>query len=239
MSSIAIFNCDWSNRAKSINDGDKLANFLADMCKNDMGWPEAFSVCEIRLSAVELLAEEMGDDYEYSSEAIEYIQGGTLRGHLALFYDSTVLRAVSRFQISNIGKYGFQRFENIETGRKIVLACVHLPWTKGTQRALDLLQKAMEDEEDWANQISIFGDFNTYPAELEKVFPDFVMSIDPNEKTTKNKTSPDNFLYLEKVDSKSTLTVSIYDKVDELSHHPMLWVKTQRQKKTKGKKKTK
>ena len=217
MTSIAIFNADWSNRTPEVNTPEKLVAFLASMVE-DMGRPDAFSICECRLSTVTALSKKIHKSYWYATKAIEYAN----QGHLALFYDSTVLRAVSNFQISDIGKYGFQRFEEIATKKKIVLACVHLPHKKGKEKARNLLKNAMESEKKWADCIKVFGDFNTKPTDLATYFPTFTICIKRGTKTTNKKTSPDNFIAWEKEPTPGHYITWCYYENHELSHYPLL-----------------
>jgi len=217
MTTVAAFNADWTNRTKKVNSSEKMGTFLNKMVEI-MLRPDAFSICECKLNTVTHLASQTQDCYHYTTEAIEYQN----KSHLALFYNSNVLQAVSRYQISMAGKYGFQRFEEIATKKKIVLACVHLPHKKGKTLARNLLKDAMEKEKEWADCIKIFGDFNAKPAELMKLFPDYVVCIKQGNKTTKSDRTPDNFVMWEKCVSPGHYVTFFYTDQDELSHYPLL-----------------
>lgn len=234
MTTVAAFNADWTNRTEKVNTPEKLVTFLNEMVE-EMCRPDAFSICECRLSTVTSLASQAHACYRYASEAIEYAN----QGHLALFYNSNVLRAVSRYQISVAGKYGFQRFEEIATKKKFVLACVHLPHKKGKAQARSLLKSAMDQEKAWADCIKIFGDFNAKPADLMALFPTYNVCIKQGSKTTKKGGTPDNFVMWEKVFSPGQYVTYFYTGQDELEHYPLLNVEETDKEEVKNKDKKK
>jgi hypothetical protein len=210
----SALNFDHSNRHHSINDPHKCSRFGARLVAGSLEFPDVVVVSETNKTTSAALAKAL-PDYESVSSKLTY-------DVLQLLYDTRKFEPVGRAEVSVVGKYIVQRLKCVDTDETVALVGVHLPHTKDRAAALRALQKRsgqLSDDDDVAG-VSIVGDFNTYPDEIDELFPDFDRGFCTENPTATTGRTPDNML-MWKPDGGDVRNARVYADCDKLKHYPI------------------
>lgn len=198
--SFGAFNLDGSNRDPSVNNYDKLINFVGKRVLMQWFNLPPFSVfSEVPganfggklVKGLDDLAEHSGSRADYYEE--HFKAGNAPAEHLMLLWDNSRWKADRSATASKEGKYlSLKLTERTGEHRRLHLVAVHLPHKSKRQEAYRALTKHVEEGGEDCDSVVVAGDFNCKQDQIAKLLPSFALCIPDGIATTTKNTTIDN-----------------------------------------------